>query len=397
MTIVNAIKRWYFNAGKRIEKWFDDRVWKERMAVALKGVEKPELPFLETVLKNQIEYLRRANDFGISSSHKSFASRAARLKSDNGTFKMSVAVARELYRLTAIVGVQPMQGPVSLAYTMRYALQKMADDNSSGLTATEVADTPKQIRLEIRKDPVEAGTRKLQARWGLEAAQDLASQHGLGIEEEFIAAMADQIAYEVFSEVITDLIALAKRGGNAESLMWSPADIQVLPDTPRHAEINIKLNAMANDIARKTRRGCGNFIITNPIGVSLLQAFASSKFVASPKGQHGSSALMLMGTLNGTTNVYLSMCMPQGTDYLIGYKGGAGEVDAGYIYCPYVPVMPSGPVIDPYTFQPLMTMMTRYGKLTFKADDTAMARSEDYFSTLSFSTPEKVDQPETVV
>ena len=350
-------------------------MWAERLAVALKGVEKQELFYLEPVLKNQIEYHRRAYEFGAATS-LSFTTRAARLKSDTGMFKLAVAVSRELWRLTALVGVQPMQGPVSLAYTMRYALK---DDNSSSPKATEGA---KAMRLEIRKDAVEAGTRRLQARWNMEAAQDLATQHGLDIEEEFTAAMADQIAYEVFSEVIADLVLLATRGGNVNSMPWSPVNIgdeamRMLP---------ITLNSMANDIARKTRRGCGNFIVTTPIGVAILQTNANSTFTPAPKGDRGSSSLMLMGTLNGTTRVYSSMCLQEDM-FLVGYKGGSGEVDAGYIYCPYVPVMPSGPVIDPNTFQPTMTMMTRYGKFAFKADDTAMASSEDYFAVLKCLQP----------
>ena len=209
--------------------------------------------------------------------------------------------------------------------------------------------------------------------------------------------MADQIAFEVFSEVLADLTSFATRGGNVNAMPWSLTDIgdenmQMLPVT---------LNKIANDIARKTRRGCGNFVVTTPIGVSLLQSNAKSTFVPAPKGDRGSSALMLMGTLNGTIKVYSSMCLTEDM-FLVGYKGGSGEVDTGYIYSPYVPVMPSGPVIDPNTFQPIMTMMTRYGKFVFQADDTAMASTEDYYGVLkplrtALPPSAEVDQPQTPV
>jgi hypothetical protein len=52
------------------------------------------------------------------------------------------------------------------------------------------------------KQTVTAGTRKLQAKWTLEAAQDLGSQHGLNLEAEITAALAaiSETASEVDSE-----------------------------------------------------------------------------------------------------------------------------------------------------------------------------------------------------
>ena len=48
---------------------------------------------------------------------------------------------------------------------------------------------------------------------------------------------------------------------------------------------------------------------------------------------------------------------------MVGYKGDNGESDTGYVYAPYMPVMTSGVVVDSDTFQPVIRLMTRAGKV----------------------------------
>jgi hypothetical protein len=68
---------------------------------------------------------------------------------------------------------------------------------------------------------------------------------------------------------------------------------------------------------------------------------------------------------------------------LLGYKGGSGEMDSGYFYCPYVPLMSSGVVVDPNTFNPHVSLMTRYGKATFTNTATSLGNSADYYGRIS--------------
>ncbi len=71
-----------------------------------------------------------------------------------------------------------------------------------------------------------------------------------------------------------------------------------------------------------------------------------------------------------------------GEDVLIGYKGGSSELDTGYFYCPYIPLMSTGIVIDPNTFMPAVSLMTRYGKATFTNTGTSLGNSADYYARL---------------
>ena len=107
---------------------------------------------------------------------------------------------------------------------------------------------------------------------------------------------------------------------------------------------------------------------------------------------------MLVGTLNGSIKVYsylwnqagagldLGATSPQDQaqdTILVGYKGGNGETDTGYFYCPYIPLMSSGVVVHPTTFQPVVSLMTRYGKAVFTHTETSLGNSADYYGKIN--------------
>ena len=248
------------------------------------------------------------------------------------------------------------------------------------------------VKLEVISQAVEAGTRKLQAGWTIEAMQDLKSQHGLDLESELSQVVSAEIVQEIDSEILSDLIALAGTVGTYDYAtiglgpQYQPA---YLGD--RFANLGIVINAVANEIARKTRRGAGNFIVVSPMVVSILQSAAKSVFAPAVAGSFkGPNNTMLVGTLNGTIKVYSylwnqvsGMGAAVNDIILVGYKGGNGETDTGYFYCPYIPLMSSGVVINPVTFQPVVSMMTRYGKTSFTQTQTSLGNSADYYGKIN--------------
>lgn len=250
------------------------------------------------------------------------------------------------------------------------------------------------VKLEVVSQAVEAGTRKLQAGWTVEAMQDLKSQHGLDLESELSQVVSAEIVQEIDSEILSDLLALAGTVGTYDYAtiglgpQYQPA---YLGD--RFANLGIIINAVANEIARKTRRGAANFIVVSPMVVSILQSAAKSVFAPAVAGSFkGPNNTMLVGTLNGTIKVYsylwnqVSGVGSAVNDViLVGYKGGNGETDTGYFYCPYIPLMSSGVVINPVTFQPVVSMMTRYGKTAFTATQTSLGNSADYYGKINVS------------
>lgn len=258
----------------------------------------------------------------------------------------------------------------------------------------------RKMTLDVVSQAVEAGSRKLQAGWTIEAMQDLNAQHGLDLESEMTQALSAEIVQEIDYEVISDLIALAGTvetfdgagsgnygtGGN-----YTPAFVG-----DRLANLGVVINRVANEIARKTRRGAGNYIVVSPLIVSVLQSAAKSVFAPAVEGSfQGPNNTMKVGTLNGTIDVYSYIWNQAGsgddlsggdsTDdtILVGYKGGNGETDAGYFYCPYIPLMSSGVVVNPVTFQPVVSLMTRYGKAVFTQKETSLGNSADYYGKIT--------------
>jgi hypothetical protein len=248
------------------------------------------------------------------------------------------------------------------------------------------------VKLEVVSQAVEAGSRKLQAGWTIEAMQDLKSQHGLDLESELTQVISAEIVQEIDSEILSDLIALAGTVGVydyatiGQGPQYQPA---YLGD--RFANLGVIINAVANEIARKTRRGAANWIVVSPMVVSILQSASKSVFAPAVAGSFkGPNNSMLVGTLNGTIKVYSylwnqvsGLAATTNDVVLVGYKGGNGETDTGYFYCPYIPLMSSGTVVNPVTMQPVVSMMTRYGKTAFTQSETSLGNSADYYGKIN--------------
>jgi len=71
---------------------------------------------------------------------------------------------------------------------------------------------------------------------------------------------------------------------------------------------------------------------------------------------------------------------------LIGYKGST-ESDAPAFYCPYIPLMSSGVVLDPSTFEPVVSFMTRYGYVELTNTASSLGNAADYLGTVTVSNP----------
>ena len=261
----------------------------------------------------------------------------------------------------------------------------------------------RKMSLEIVNQAVEAGTRKLQAGWTIEAMQDMNSQHGLDIESELTKALSAEIVQEIDAEIITDLLSLA---GTVRTFDFSvtggggPGNYAPAFVGDRFANLGVRINEVANEIARKTRRGAGNFIVVSPMVVSVLQSAAKAVFAPAVEGSFkGPNNTQLAGTLNGQIKVYSYLWnnavgaqgdesgrvgqLPGEDQILVGYKGGNGETDCGYWYTPYIPLMSSGVIVHPVTFQPVMSLMTRYGKVALIDDRTSLGNSADYYGKVN--------------
>ena len=80
--------------------------------------------------------------------------------------------------------------------------------------------------------------------------------------------------------------------------------------------------------------------------------------------------------------VYVDAYASDSTDVLVGYKG-TSEADAAAFYCPYIPLMSSGVVLDPSSFEPVVSFMTRYGYVEVNNTASSLGNAADYLTRVS--------------
>jgi hypothetical protein len=316
---------------------------------------------------------------------------------------MPTVIANEL------VGVQPMTGPVGQIHTLRvrYA-DTFASDAGTSTTAGDEALSPFKIAegysgaasdraastaalegvagnrmsIQILKQTVEAKTRKLSARWTFEAAQDAQAQQGIDIEAEIMAALAQEITAEIDQEVIASLNSLAGTVLTYDQAAVSGTATFVGDE---HAALAVQINRAANLIAQRTRRGAGNYAVVSPTTLTLLQSATTSAFARTTEGTfEAPTNTKFVGTLNSAMKVYVNGYATS-DDVLIGYKGSS-ESDAPAFYCPYIPLMSSGVVLDPATFEPVVSFMTRYGYVELTNTASSLGNAADYLAKVAVTT-----------
>jgi hypothetical protein len=302
-----------------------------------------------------------------------------------------------------IVGVQPMTGPVAQIHTLRV---RYADSGANVVAGEEALSpfkiaaaysgndndtTPKanstgamegtpgrRMSIQILKSPVEAKSRKLSARWTFEAAQDAQAQQGIDIEAEIMAALAQEITTEIDQEILASLRALASVEQTYDQSLVSGTATFVGDE---HAALAIQINRVSNLIAQRTRRGSGNWAVVSNQALTILQSATTSAFARTTEGTfEAPTNTKFVGTLNGAMRVYVDAYRPDTDDdnqVLIGYKGSS-EADAAAFYCPYIPLMSSGVVLDPSTFEPVVGFLTRYGYVELTNTASSLGNAADY-------------------
>ena len=302
-----------------------------------------------------------------------------------------------------IVGVQPMTGPVGQIHTLRVRYAETFDSATagdealspfaiatgySGNAATNRADSTsalealggKKMSIQVLKQTVEAKTRKLSARWTFEAAQDANSMHGLDVEAEIMQALAQEITAEIDQEIITSLTSLAGTATDTYDQSGVSGTATFVGD--EHAALAVLINKNANTIAARTRRGAGNWAVVSPTVLTVLQSATTSAFARTTEGPfEAPTNTKFVGTLNGTMRIYVNQYAAN-DNVLVGYKG-ATETDAAAFYCPYIPLMSSGTVLDPDSFEPVVSFMTRYGYVELSNQASSLGNAADYLAAIN--------------
>jgi len=350
-----------------------------------------------------------------------------------------------------IVGVQPMSGPVGLAFALRYKYEPTSLGYGTGQTIDasgsqqysstavgnlstnpelgyqylntaftgassialsgvpgtfdmlpqdrgvaqllanfELNNNIPQIVVSFEKTAVEAGTRRLAARWSVELEQDLKNMNGIDIDTELTNAMSYELQAEIDREMIIRMIQTALNAGLGVGYsVWSPASADGRWLVERNRDFYQRLVVEANRIAVRNRRGSANFIVGTPRVCAILEMLPEFQW-APVQGNVNTQPVGVakVGSLAGRFNVYRdtrteaqfeanaggnlggragfpdsrfgAQTRTARLEYaLLGYKGPE-FYDTGIIYCPYIPVMVQR-TIGPNDFSPRVGLLTRYG------------------------------------
>jgi hypothetical protein len=338
-----------------------------------------------------------------------------------------------------IVGVQPMSGPVGLAFALRYRYENealgLSNNGSDGLltnpmdnrrlggspqgkeigynylnttfTGTssaqlsgltnvfpmavedsgvanlisqfELTSKIPQMTLEFSKTAVEAGTRRLAAKWSTELEQDLRNMNGIDVDAELTNAMSYEIQAEIDREMIARMLQTCLNAGLETGYsIWHAASADGRWSGERARDFYNRLIVEANRVAIRNRRGAANFVIGTPRVCAILESLPN--FTWQPVAGNVNTAptgIAKVGSVGGRFQIYRDTRteaqqggfnpVGQGyaatrptTDYaLLGYKGSE-FYDTGIVYCPYIPVMVQR-TIAPNDFSPRVGLLTRYG------------------------------------
>jgi hypothetical protein len=120
----------------------------------------------------------------------------------------------------------------------------------------------------------------------------------------------------------------------------------------------------ANAVGQQTRRGKGNMLICSADVASALQMAGVLDYTPALNNNLNvdDTTTTFAGVMNGRFKVYVDPYAANVTAkqyYICGYKG-TSPYDAGFFYCPYVPLQMVRAVGE-QTFQPKIGFKTRYG------------------------------------
>jgi hypothetical protein len=378
--------------------------WQETKEALLEGLQGTKRSVMGVTLENTRKYLSESASTGATS--------AGNVATLNRVILPVIRRVMPTVIANELVGVQPMTGPVGQIHTLRVRYSdtlsgtygatageealspfKIAEgysaNNGSATTAAATAALEgvagKRMSIQILKQTVEAKTRKLSARWTFEAAQDAQAQQGIDIEAEIMAALAQEITAEIDQEVLGSLATLATSNGNNQAFDQATVSGTATFVGDEHAALAVLINRAANVIAQRTRRGAGNWAVVSPYALTILQSATTSAFARTTEGTfEAPTNTKFVGTLNNAMKIYVNTYASDSASVLVGYKGSS-ESDAAAFYCPYVPLMSSGVVLDPTTFEPVVSFMTRYGYVELNNTASSLGNAADYLGTVSIA------------
>jgi hypothetical protein len=261
----------------------------------------------------------------------------------------------------AALNDSPSAGTYTFATGMTTAQSEALGDSGTNAFA--------EMSFSIDKSTVTAVSRALKAEYSMELAQDLKAIHGLDAETELANILSTEILAEINREVVRSIYNTAVKGAAINTTTAGIFDLDTDSNGRWSVEkfkgLMFQIERDANAIGQQTRRGKGNMMICSADVASALQMAGVLDYTPALSSNNlnvDDTSTTFAGTLNGRMKVYVdpySANVAASQYYVCGYKG-TSPYDAGFFYCPYVPLQMVRAVGE-NSFQPKIGFKTRYG------------------------------------
>lgn len=229
-----------------------------------------------------------------------------------------------------------------------------------------------QITLDIAMEEIRAKSRKLNVTWSAESADDLRHLHGVEGESQLLGGVSNEIGLEIDREILSDLQDASQTSATWDRTGKAPG----LAEMDYLKTLLTTLSSVSSSIHNKTKRAPANWIVTSPQVASIFAQFQShGDFIPSaPTVERPSSygnvtsdfGIFEYGTLMNRWSVYQDPYMDS-NKILMGLKGRS-YLDAGYAYCPFVPLQFTPTFLDPTDHNFKKGLRTRYAKRTLRGE-----------------------------
>ncbi len=244
---------------------------------------------------------------------------------------------------TRICAIQPM--PAFSGGTVKCFFQDFERVDTEESTTTPDSDyayategsVPKTVKMTITSTQVTAGKDILAATWSSEVAEDARGTLGIDVEAEHLNEMGNEIVREMDTRILAEIMS----GASAGNVNWSAT----VPSgyiseewyrTLGHAFIQAK-----NLVEAARFRQC-DYIVAGPTLAEYFELMKNFTTTDETPAQPGIRlSTVRIGTINKSVDVYKSFALT-GANALKGIVGyyPPSQIDAGYIYLPYIPLAP---------------------------------------------------------
>ncbi len=243
-----------------------------------------------------------------------------------------------MMRIANIQPMPPSSGGVANAYWWKTYRVDASDTQmttaDSDYALSGEGEIPKQVRGGLSSQTVTAITDKLTATWSQEVQEDLMGTMGLDLGAEMLATMAQEILREMEARVLNEIVNGAAAGNSGwVKTVQSGYTAREWYETLFHAFLD------SEKLVRQNRHDRTNYIIC---GLNVLGYMLKSQSWSVREGNESvegplQSGTRFEGVFGNRWDVWSSEYIDANKAVISIYPNG---LHAGYIWMPYVPLMP---------------------------------------------------------